>query len=466
MTKSPDLKSSLAESAEVTMSLPAPSSAIRRGLSLVEVMIALGILAIVMAFVSESLASVRDYDSLATAQDDLTVEASRIMQSMYVDLSASAWAFPDNTATLANQTLAEDRSALYFPYVQVPHIGIGAKLSFTQRPTNLMYPDLRFRERAEGNPNIGVASDMTRTAAEIQYAALARGEGIGLTEQQHWERSFFAPSQEFIFLKATVSGWNHDADTFSTSPDQLPQINFRGTRASWITPDNHAALKLYKPSGWTPQVDGGGNITGWTPNTIPTNPALNANTTPYGVVMEAGWLGDSSGALSDIRVNWQTIDGSGYVSTPSENLRAFMYAVVPSPTGQGRLVRAKKVADPNVYPLALSGPGLWPEVGTRIAGDANYGMVIDQVLSDNVLRVCFDTYRTVDFGAASVTTLDLNQVRVRLYMGKSSYNQTTVTRLVENVFTLRARNSATDKDFEASNSTASVLGRAPIGIAR
>jgi hypothetical protein len=68
-----------------------------------------------------------------------------------------------------------------------------------------------------------------------------------------------------------------------------------------------------------------------------------------------------------------------------------------------------------------------------------FGMEVLEILSDNVVRVVFDTFRTD-------STLDVNQIRMRIYFARQSMvNPTTVVRQVkELLFTMRTKNSYSD----------------------
>jgi hypothetical protein len=90
-------------------------------------------------------------------------------------------------------------------------------------------------------------------------------------------------------------------------------------------------------------------------------------------------------------------------------------------------------------------------------------MEIDRVLSDNVTRILFDTYRTVDRDAAEVTTLAANQVRVRIYMARRQATNPNliISRVFETIIGMRARSSASEV-----TATTTILGTQPIGLVR
>ena len=131
-------------------------------------------------------------------------------------------------------------------------------------------------------------------------------------------------------------------------------------------------------------------------------------------------------------------------------------------------MRAVRVSNADLRTQLNPGTGNWGEVGVCISRSGADGMVVDEVLSDNVVRVLFDTYRTVDPGATEVTSLDINHVKVRIYMARPSIQEpgVIIRRMFETVISMRSMNSAYDKDFSQGDtkSISSRLGRTGIGI--
>lgn len=450
------------------------------GFSLLEVMIASGLFIVVMAAVMQSMIASNNYVALAESQDDLTTESSRVMDAIAADVAASGWWFADQAVDYKSS--ATDRTLRYLPFVQIQDHGIagldialGTAFKHTWRDA----ADARsFPALSPDIDNFLNGTPADRTA--LFSAALAPT----VAERLAWESSFFARSQEMIFLKSSVSSWNHVGDTMLASQESNPAIYFGGKRSEWLNTEvsdaaedaKRARLHILYTSGWKPALDGSGNVTGYTPRQVyayDSNPAgtvvagADANTIPYGVVMESGWLVDPNGDLSNIGVNWVTIDGRGYntLSQDPDNLREYMFAVVASPVGLGRLVRAHKVIE-----AAPAADRFGVEVGQllpRQAVGGTFYMQVDKVLSDNVMRAVFDTFRTVDAGATTASTLDFNTVRVRLYLAKRLVNSdtgTVLSRIVDRAFTMRAQNSEKDKDPQETSSNASFLGTEPIGV--
>jgi hypothetical protein len=102
-------------------------------------------------------------------------------------------------------------------------------------------------------------------------------------------------------------------------------------------------------------------------------------------------------------------------------------------------VRTHKVA--NVGGLTYGN-----EVGQYISSvGGNAGMVIDQILSDDTVRIVFDTYRTT-------TDLEVNEVRVRIYLarGQTSDPALLIRRTVECILTMRGKSSPVDRANDLS----------------
>jgi hypothetical protein len=280
-----------------------------------------------------------------------------------------------------------------------------------------------------------------------------------------------------------------DGGAYDFSSDAVPAIpSFKGSKNSWRTSGQHEALGIFHASGWIPVRDASGAITGYTPR--PTEPlnssSASANVEPYGVVMDGGLLQDVSN-LQRIGVNWRTVSGAAYAVPPVADLLEYSYSVIPSQFGLGCLVRARRVNDATTRKLVTTADPNYPQLGRLISSNGNDGMVVDRILSDNVVRVVFDTYRTVDPipNVSQVTSLDINQVKVRIYMAKrtatkavaaqgtssnaassTAKNNTSIYRMFETVVSMRAQNSGYDKDFSGgdANSISSKLGKTPVGV--
>ena len=438
---------------------------IRHGFTLVEVMIAMVLFTVALGVAIQALQAAKSYEALGNAQDDLQTDGRVILGQIGNDLICSSWYFPDAKKAgviYPGVTPAVDRTLRYYPYVQIPG-NVGSKF-----PQHL-------RDSAANRPNLpseydsllpGISSDATSGAVS------------------DWKNSFYAPSQEIVFLKSTVSFWNSKTDSFYANQDQVPVLDFvKAPRNTWRAPSQHETLNILHPSGWQQDKDGAGNVLGYLPRPVdplaPSGPKSDQE--PYGVVMESGLLLEPTGELSNIGVNWQTISGEGFKPPPDLNdtvngidvsdLKEFSYCVVPSPYGFGRLVRAIRVNNATSYPagkIINSAGGVYANIGILLSRNGDDGMVVDKVLSDHVVRVVFDTYRTVDKGAAEVVSLDINQIKVRVFMARQSNinKDLLISKVFETVVSMRAQNSSRDKDFQSQDagSNSTFLGKPGIGL--
>lgn len=474
------------------------------GFTLLEVMITTVIFVSFIAMAMEAQISTTRYAALGESQDQLTGEASTVMDRIADDLSGSGWFFTDLTADY--QASTNDRQRHYLPFAQIqdPTGGampdaLGTTFAYAQRPADdpnsfvVLPPPARLSP-----PPTGLPADATTRFTDSNFRS------ISAAARQTWNTSYYARSQELLFAKASISVWDHVHDVMKKVPDDLPALLFSGTKADW---DSQAAdpateeakrarLRILYSSGWSQQYDGSGNIIGYTPRTVysyagadPANgTAVGTSTnTPYGVVMESGVLNDPTGDLANIGVNWRTIDGAAYTAPPTDpaerldwaaNVAEYGYMVVRSPFGSGRLLRAVKVKlstlNPAQQTVGVEVGNILPVRDPAAAGD--FRMRVEQVLSDNVVRAVFDTFRTVDADGknpvdpnltTAVSTLDYTTVRVRLWFLRRSRSDTNqvVSAIVDRVFTMRAQNNASDKDPQVVGSNASYLGVNPIGIA-
>lgn len=448
----------------------------QRGMSLIEVVIAMAIFMTVMVAALESMTASQSLSALGEAQDELTTEGMRVLDEISLDLTSSGWLLPCATGSSAPVAPADssftvagdDRKIRYYPYVQIQETaagldqGLGELFTHTWRSASLAGPVIP----AEVAPFLrGLPADRTRL--------------FTLDHRDDYQASYFARSQELIFLKASVAGWDHVNDQPSQQSGPQPALWFGGSRQDWASQSAVAAdeeakrkrMRVLYASGWAPTYTGG-EISGYAARKVYGYAAGVAgveigttSTIPYGVVMESGYLADSAD-LAAITVNWRTMDGGGYAAGQQglDDLSEYMYAVVPSANGLGRLVRAHSATA-----IAATFPA-YPDAGSPISSSGTRSMVVEKVLSDNVVRIVFDTWRTVDQQSSvpdpyEVTTLDVNMLRVRLYMVRRVQGTSTVlSRTIDRVITMRARNSHKDKDFDEAGSSAAILGRQPIGI--
>lgn len=441
------------------------------GFSLVEVTMVMAIFVTVMAITLDVIATSQGYSAFGRAQDDLVEESDAAADAIAQDLSSAGWHFesnplddttsPPTTLTYSAASKVNDRTKLrYYPYVQIPNSVPATRFTHTHRAANLVTLN---HPPAWDAYLPGTAADVTRDYDQTSAA-----------ERQEWRDSFYARSHEIIFVKATVAVWDHVHDKMMLDRDRQPTLFFGGTSHDWRTRESVATaeeakrqrLRILYTSGWSPQYSGT-DIIGYSPRTVyyygantAGDSVGNANTIPYGVVMESGYFPDFAD-LSVIKPNWHTLNGSAYVETDQtdlNNLLEFGYAVIPSKIGAGCLVRLRRESGVTVT------TSRFPEPGMAISESGGTGMVIDRVISDHVTRVVFDTYRTVDEGAGVVTSLAINHVRVRIYFARPGPTGAVISRVVERVVTMKSQNNARDKDIDQADSNASKLGDRPIGI--
>lgn len=447
--------------------------------TLLEVVIAFALFLAAIGVVMEAIVATRHLSSLGAAKDQVEIDANGIIRVMAADLALSGWELGDGGTNFAGVAPATDRGLRYYPMVQVQRSPDGTNTAGfnTTLPWTRLSPEV----------------------LEVRKlpAILPGAETDDLVSPlPNWDASFHARSTQLVFLRSTIGSWRADVDPGSAGDEsiyrnlteaeyvaippervQLPVLDF--TRDSngletgwqdWRTASQHARLGVLFTSGFYESVPGT-----WTQR-FPDQ--------PYGVTMDAGWYDWTDLETAPIKPSWESMRKPNTAGLPAitgmtaseviraytiapERLREYMYAVVPSPTalGMGRLVRAYRRVDAAAFPVGV-------EPGNRITDVANdagliateqVAMVIDKVLSDDVVRVVFDTYRTVDAGSAQVTTLGINQVRVRLYLARRQVTNpdVVVRRLVETTLSMRARSSGGDMDRISGT-----LGTTPIGLVR
>jgi type II secretory pathway pseudopilin PulG len=448
--------------------------------SFMEVIIAVALLATVMALAMESLMAGQNYDQFSSLQDDLALESTRILSHIRNDLTVSGWEFPTQPLADYKVNATTDRTLRYYPFVQIQShdgttttqgLGAAAEYGWSHRPAHKVVlggtpgspSPTNWHTIGRSDLEIGEPDDFGRTAASAYAAAVSRGAAIGSVDA-YWHRSFFARSQEILFLRSTVSTWDERTETVINNLDQPPLLSFKGIRQQWSTPAYHDQLNILRAAGWYAIKDGSGAVLSWAPYPIPGSSSSTASTYPYGAVMDAGYLVEPDASISTIGVNWRTTDGSTFnhdtdsaadMNAYAAKLRVYAYCVIPSQLGFGRLVRAMRSNDATTRTWGT-------DVGNKISESGSSCMVIERVLSDHVMRICFDTYRTLPV----VSSAEINEVRVRLYMGARADTGTTITRLFETTVCMRSRNTQADKEIGGDSSLAAILGESPVGINR
>jgi type II secretory pathway pseudopilin PulG len=463
---------------------------VRSAFTLLEVVIAFGILIMVLAAVFDTLVASKHLESNAVASDEVAASSGNILAAISGDLAVSGWHLPPtedlnnndevdadekivnddsviDSISYIGSTPAQDRGLWYFPYVVLQdYAGIATSAQGTFFPHLERSPALRGPSALPaGLP--GDAADATTAFS-------------GDTDA--WRDSYYARSQELVFLRATVGQWHASASTdewqredrtasyagtLAASRSQTG-LNFSSngttalTRADWLKANNQDALGVLFPSGWAEDLDANGVAVGYKARAA----GASSPAPYYGVVLDGGWYDpDAEGTDGDmpVKIQWQTMGKPSFsrADYAPARLQEFTYAVVPTPLGLGRLVRAAKTPASGL----ASGVHEGIEVGDILEGDATYKMVIDRVFSDDVVRIVFDTYRTVDQGSTTgeVRTLAPNQVRLRLYLARRQASNPSVinSRMYEAILGMRSRSASAE--VEAITTT---LGNQPIGITR
>jgi hypothetical protein len=245
-------------------------------------------------------------------------------------------------------------------------------------------------------------------------------------DQARYIRSFYARSQELHFLRIASGAW-------SSQPSSNNDLTDRFGPGDWAdqTAANRDVLGVLHPSPWEETALNSGAFTlraGMDDGTGTGKPI------PYGVPIFGGELMINAGEVS-LKPRWETIVAPDYTGVIPDDWREYQYAVVPTKFGVGRLVKAYKVLMAN-FPSAVVGnnPG---EFISPITGV--YGMRVQDVLSENVARIVFDTYRTND-------GLEVNQIRLRIFFARQSVldENLMLTKVVDTTFAMRTRASDSD----------------------
>lgn len=465
-----------------------------RAFSLPEMMIATAISATLLGAVMMTLSAVQDYSRLGDAQDDLVNEGRAIQRQFETDLSLSGWYLLSALPTTMTGT-GGDRDSRYYPYIQIQSsngdpwgtslgAGLGQQFPHHKRAAGLvLLPSL-----PSGLP--GSLGDSTRDF-----------DTTSLTDLEQWRTSFYARSQEIIFLRARqgdvlgeegfVFFDKDNTDAWTKAPS--------ATTASGLAP--HEALSLLKMEEWcraaevAPALKASQGVVG-SGSDPETYYRLRNGRTVYDVVLKSAFY-DSTNA--DVLLNWETtepldstptavISGSwstvpAYVNVANRLIHTailteYTYCVVPSSSGFGRLVRARKARFGSTAPTVVtSAPAVGHCIAAAIDPDASntpvssqypyaplayYGLVVDKVLSDNVVRVVFDTMRTArpvhaddtaTLGSAAAAlvkqeALDINQVRVRLFLAKRLTSEQMAHHRLETTVTLRARSGIAEVEAD------------------
>ncbi len=461
----------------------------RSAFSLPEIMIASTILVVVFGMVVTVLVSTNQHEASSATQDDVAESAEKIRRMITADLSLSGWHVPDGTtsdpdgdagpllgysaletagadAGRLTRVLAADRQRRYYPYVIGTGTGQGplGAIESRENPT--------FFAHAQIAPALRVDTLRLGAAMSATMAPGADIDALGATAAA--VRSFFAsytaPSQSLIYLRAfTYDGQNvlvADPIAGPTAQERqnyerylalgasdrgdLPQDRFtrpdNSDLALWTSPGNHAAIGVLFPSPVAENATSGA----WTVRSGIAVSATGAQLEAYGRPFEAGYLVTGSDGTVRIQPQWETVDMPTHRRPLDEEVwRERMLTVVRSPRGgfHGRLVRASKLL--RTTPARPTGSGLGQSI-TDPAVPGQWEFVVDRVISDSVARVVFDTYRTERFASTDQPRLDINHVRVRVYLTRPDFAvRSTQQRVLSFIVTMRAKNTEAQRADDA-----------------
>lgn len=460
-----------------------------RGFTLVEVVLATAIFLAVMAMTMESLLTAQRYRGWSEQQDEVQERLDLVTNQMTRDISTSGWFFPQTEDVNGNGTLdvgedldgngalsevqyasvSADRQMRYYPFVTA-NTAAARGSAFVSR-----------QDPAGGN--FSTMSPWSATTypgwTSTQVSTLAaslvdRMRDAGLLLTPDLAREMVQPSNELIFLRVATGPWQ--ADPLEMDRQSLPDLTFfpgysasqvkasdvQVTRANgstyWRTggsraydwrqlsnwdnlPKDSAGKNLvFRPSAWVD--DGSGNFVHINSQLPTTDPDY---LKPYGAPAWGAALDDGASGPR-LRVQWETItENRMYVDANAgqddnqapDDLREFCYAVIASPSGFGRLVRAHAVTSSGT-PVLGNQPGEWIS-----APAATRGWQIDLVLSDDVVRVTWTTRR-------HDKALSANQVRARIVLARPTHESVNGLRqiewrIIERNLVMEARNEYDDQ---------------------
>jgi len=327
----------------------------RAGVSLIEVLIALSLFSLVMAFTLECMTGMRTFAGGEVGRNDLTLESQKIISTIVSDIGNSAWIIDPaaNTTDLDNPAL--DRSMRYYPFVMV------------QAPT--------------GVPTTTRLQDWARSAAYVPN--WTNSPYIGTIPTEH-----MAQSQELVFLKV------QRAPPAQHPPLSSDHVNYS---TDWL------GNKLTAAQVWTAGVLPMTNFqTGVKVDSIVTDVQQPQSAVASDLVQDTPLVMETYPSSTAL-VGDDNFPTSGPAFPPHRTnpdfLREYAYVVVPdAATGKNELVRCWR-----------NGTTYMPVYPPNAPND-NAGY---DVISEYVDRLVIDTYRTL-------STLDINQVRIRVYMSKDS----------------------------------------------
>lgn len=459
----------------------------RNAYTLMEVVIALGIFMGLMVSIMQTMIGTNRLVIDSAIKDDVQFSSHELTRNIATDMSTSGWFFPGSEDTNANGILdlgedlngnstlddfvfninganaSADRALRYYPFVNVPVAGLyGA--AFYRR---------KFPSAGGGGVSGGFweTSQLSPTVAQISrnplsllspYSGLtttqivAAGKRMGIAVPSDLANEMASPSADLVFLRVATGPWRENPND-SSSDQRSDMLFFPGyintgtgptplpgeTAQAWNTPGNHDNLPRIGTRNTVlyPSEFGLDVATGYIYHNAT---ATTAATDPYGVRAWGARLDDSSGGMV-LRIQWETITADRMDldpetgtdnTTPTADLREFVYAILPSPIGLGRMVRAHSVVSSGTRRVGV-------EVGDWISDPTQTrGWVIDRVMSDDVVRIQWWTRR-------HDRNLQPNQVRARIILARVSGNaveaqRELIWREVIGSFTMWAQNEYQD----------------------
>ncbi len=451
------------------------------GYTLTEILIATTILVLVMGLALETTIASRRYEASAAAQDDLAEDAQRILRTIGEDITLSGWHIPDGTTStgVPAETQLEttapdsgrltsdpvlDRARRYFPYVMANGTGTAPGGTTAPRGNSSWFPYATVDPSLQPDSAAYLATGGTLPAPPHDIIASLGGTAAAHPSVIAWYQDPTLPSQSLILLRAFTFYGNDELpagptataayESYLAAPG-LPTLKFGANDDSdlttWRSGGNGDALKVMPAS---PMYDTGTG--GWAVRS-----GVDENTA-FGVPLNTGFAMFASDGSLRLLPHWETIDAPIYQRPQDEDeYREYLYTVVRSTVGgqYGRLVRAVKTRVTSPPQPVGSSPG--EAISQPPSG--SHCMVIDRVLSDHVLRVVFDTWRTDRLTTGDEGRLDINQIRLRLFLARPDLGRsgTPLVRQVSTVFTMRAKNTEAQRTDDSL-----LLGTTRIGFPR
>lgn len=442
-------------------------SKIRDAFTIIEMMIVLLVFSVVMVMVVQAITASRDVEGIFVAQDELTEDMGKMMKVFASDFAQSGWHVPATQANATSPPVVTPMPVLSYVLNAVTGVLEPDEAgSFVGDRDARYWPKIISQQsgfRSTAHPYLDRTASFQLDNSKLP---LWRDAPSFTDAKDRHMRSLFDRSREIVFLQQVTTQWQASPDVMSE-----PRLSFPGTFDEWRTYDapTRAKIKVLYPSGWKnvstdPTIKDYKTRTDWD---VDGDKILNltGGERPYGRTMVSAMVDAQTGGSGfKFLTTWQTINrgplagGPNYVTPRIGNtasisnqdtwLRDFTYAIVPSPIGFGRLVRAYR-ADKTVETSLM--PGV--EVGNYISNYGDSVMKIESVLSDNVTRVVFDTCRTDH-------ALLLNQIRARVYLARKSAvkPEVIVTQVLDQVFAMRARNSQADRTNDRKVYFGDVMG--------